>query len=628
MPTDTSIRTPAYDYILGGVQRFKDRGQTPAPRKAIIEASVEDFIRGDQGLDLGDEPFPRVVSTITDLMDGGYHDPLTNSTHPYLEAFLEWGIGAGKDYAASVYLLCNAARVLQSMIAGTFWFRHGLATNSRIELAHFAPDEASATEVLHSELVSKADGAPWFRKFAPIDDKMRTRIRFRRTGRKGDYWPLEIVPRGCSMSKRLGRNLYRATIDEANFWANTTGVTGDDALNLYYAISRRLRSRFGDAGQLLMFSSSNYDGDLSSRKEKEAIDPTRRIFYSKAASWEVKPPTRYNSAGLTFDYEEKDNRGNVVRVWKGIPIDLKGDFEGDPHLALRDYAGVRYGDVQTLDPDAEWLFKEPPAPEGRGPIPTFGSPFLMPYGMDRAYLPLEDTDYFLHFDLATSGDPRADGLGISLVHPELLMEDELFPSTAFANEPYSNVVMVIDFAERVMPKDVGGERCIEDTRQFVYDLLALGFPLACVSYDGFQSTDSRQILAQHGVTTRLISVDKTLAPYQTLKRLLHAGRVIYGPSVWQPEYAGLKLKGAKKVDHAPGKSKDGSDAAAGAVYSCWMTTVALMAGRDPDGGDAERITRMKQRRSKQDADRQERHGRREEDRARRAGRRTDRKDRE
>ena len=124
-----------------------------------------------------------------------------------------------------------------------------------------------------------------------------------------------------------------------------------------------------------------------------------------------------------------------------------------------------------------------------------------------------------------------------------------------------------------------------------------------------------RILAQHGVTTRLISVDKTLAPYQTLKRLLHAGRVIYGQSVWQGEYCNLKMHSAKKVDHPPGKSKDGSDAVAGAVYSCWMSTVALLAGRKPDAEDEERVTRMKRRRGQQDAERQERHSRREEQRS-------------
>ena len=612
----------AADLVFAGMRRYKERDLGAAAEPVSIHSSVEEFIRGESGLYLGDDPFPRVVATIAELLDGGYRDPETDELHPYQEAFLEWGIGAGKDYMASVYLLCNAARILQGMITGSFWPRHrGIAKSTQIELAHFAPNEETAKLVLHAELIGKADHAPWFRKFAQIDDKLKTKIRFKRPGSRDDYWPLEIVPHGCSQINRLGRNIYRAAIDEANFWSNTSGVTGDDALNLYNTISRRLQSRFGENGQLLMFSSSNYDGDLSSRKAKEATDPTRRIYYSKAASWEIKPPTRYNSGGRTFDYEEKDNRGTVVRVWQGIPVDLKGSFDGDPQLALRDYAGVRYGDVQALDPDAEWLFKEFPPPGGRGPIPGWRTPFLRAYEMDRQYVPLPETDYFLHFDLATSGDPRADGLGIGLAHVEMLNDDELFTTEAFANEPYSNAVVVVDLAERVLPKDVGGERCIEDTRQFVYDLQALGFQLACVSYDGFQSTDSRQILAQHGVTTQLVSVDKTLAPYQTLKRLLHAGRVIYGKSVWTGEYAGLKMTAqARKVDHAPGRSKDASDAVAGAVYQAWMNAVAVMAGRDPDAADEERVLRMKQRRSKSEADRQERHDRREAERGRRAPR--------
>ena len=584
--------------------------QLSNPQAPDLETSIEDFVRGPEGLDLGAEPFPRVITTIAEIMDGGPTHPTTGLRQHYIEAFLEWGIGAGKDYTASIYLLCKAARALQGMIAGTFWYQYGLARGSRIELAHFAPDESSATEVLHSELVGKAADAPWFAKFAPVDDKMRTRIRFRRSSLKGDYWPLEIVPRGCSLSKRLGRNLYAATIDEANFWSNTEGVRGDDVMALYHAITRRLRSRFGEAGQLLMITSSNYDGDLSSRKETESHDPAARIYYSRAASWEIKPPNRYNAAGLTFDYQQKDARGAVVKVWQGIPVDLKGDFESDPDLALRDYAGVRYGSEQTFDSDAQWLFKEPAPPRGRGPLLNWASPIIAPYRLDPAYTPQAGVDYFLHFDLATSGDPRADGLGIAMTHAELLQAEDLVDTAAFAGEPYAHAAVVVDFAVRVRPEDVGGERSLEATRQFVYDLQAAGFQLGCVSYDGYQSTDSRQILAQHGVTTMLISVDRTPAAYQTTKRLLHAGRIIYGPSVWLNEYQWLRIKTGNKVDHLPSKTKDCSDSVAGAVMNCWRHIVAHLVDDKVSGSDAERLERHRARKVSTEKERQARHAER------------------
>jgi len=562
--------------------------------------SVESFIRDESGLDLGDEPYPLVVQTLAKILEGGWH-----------EAFLEWGIGAGKDYASSVFLLIKAAEVLRGMILGTFWSDHGLAGGSRIELTCFAPELTSAVDVLYSELSGKAREAPWFERYAPVDDKMKRRIRFCRPGRTGDYWPLEIVPRGRSSTTKLGRNLFAAVIDEAGFWPRSTGVSGDTLEDTYSAVTRRLRSRFGPNGQLLMISSSAYEGDMATQKEREAAAEGSHVFFMRAPTWEVKPPERFSSTE-TFDYTECDDKGETIKVWPGIPEDLHPDFDRDPEAALRDYGCKRYEAEQPFDALARGLLEEDPPPQGRGPLleppPVLAEIPGSPYTLDPDWRPLPEAVYFIHFDLAVSGNPQADGLGVAMTHAEEWSDAELWPTEAFRGEPYCNWAVVVDFAARIMPEHVGGERSVEDTRQLVYDLQAAGVRIGCVSYDGFQSTDSRQMLARRGVTTRLLSVDRDIAAYQTVKRLLHTGRLVYGSSVWMAEYMRLDLINGKKVDHLPGRSKDASDAVAGATYNCWNYVVGMASGGER--GDDARAERRSRQRGKEEQARLTRHDQR------------------
>ncbi len=93
-----------------------------------------------------------------------------------------------------------------------------------------------------------------------------------------------------------------------------------------------------------------------------------------------------------------------------------------------------------------------------------------------------------------------------------------------------------------------------------------GFNIAQVSYDGFQSVDSRQILQRQGFRTKLVSVDRDLAAYETLKELINTGRLRmpdYEPL--KRELRSLEIIRGRKVDHPPRGSKDVADSVAGAV---------------------------------------------------------------
>jgi hypothetical protein len=163
--------------------------------------------------------------------------------------------------------------------------------------------------------------------------------------------------------------------------------------------------------------------------------------------------------------------------------------------------------------------------------------------------------YFLHIDLSQNRDAT----GVALSHRE------------------KSGRVVVDFMHKVAV-DLGRDINFSDLRErFVYPLTQLGFHLQMITFDRFQSAETMQILQEKGYETDLLSVDKTMEPYDTLIELVLAGPAridYYVHPVFIRELEELQLVDGKKYDHprksrtgAPG-SKDVADAVAGSVFSC------------------------------------------------------------
>jgi len=102
--------------------------------------------------------------------------------------------------------------------------------------------------------------------------------------------------------------------------------------------------------------------------------------------------------------------------------------------------------------------------------------------------------------------------------------------------------------------------------ELILELVGRGFNVAQVSYDGWQSASSIQRLRKRGVNARVVSVDRNLSAYDTLKEMINLGRLrICDYEPFFEEARRLRLVRGTKVDHPPGGSKDVTDAVAGAV---------------------------------------------------------------
>jgi hypothetical protein len=125
---------------------------------------------------------------------------------------------------------------------------------------------------------------------------------------------------------------------------------------------------------------------------------------------------------------------------------------------------------------------------------------------------------------------------------------------------------VIDFAQEIRtskqrPLD------FEAVRDIILTLKAKGFNFHVISYDNFQSVDSRQILEQKGFRVEALSVDRTTDAYDTFLAFVNQGQFdIYQSEVLLGEVKRLELINGRKVEHPPNGKKDVADAVAGVCF--------------------------------------------------------------
>lgn len=167
--------------------------------------------------------------------------------------------------------------------------------------------------------------------------------------------------------------------------------------------------------------------------------------------------------------------------------------------------------------------------------------------------------YYMHFDLSQNRD----AVGIALVHRE-------------------GSTTVVDFMHRVVPPTGSDIHYGQLREKFVYPLRNRSFRIGCISFDGFQSAETRQVLAEKGYATDYCSADRTRMPYDTLIEqilTMHCDYYLFEPFLTEMEH--LQLLNGLKYDHPvrfkdnSRGSKDVSDAVACATF---MATQAAYEG--------------------------------------------------
>jgi hypothetical protein len=377
----------------------------------------------------------------------------------------------------------------------------------------------------------------------------------------------------------LGQNVLCATIEEVNFMARVEGSRRapdreayDQAESIYRDVENRRKSRFARFGRLpgllCLVSSSRYPGQFTDQKIKEAKS-NPRIYAFNYPTWGTKPKETFSGSTFRVFVGDAVRRGRIVvddetlpvedqERTIAVPVEFRENFERDTIEALRSLAGVSILASRPFLLDAERVSRcfgrrpsilnvDETAGLHSGAVITYPARFERP-----------DLPRFVHVDLGLSRD--AAGIACGFVR-------EFVTTSTGERAP----VIILDFVLRVLPPP-NAEIEFAGVRRLLSRLRDEGLPIRWVTFDLFQSADSRQILAQHGFTTGYQSIDRVQSgnagPYDVLKTALYDQR-IEAPNhrVALRELLSLEQDARTgRIDHTPHGSKDCGDAIAGVVY--------------------------------------------------------------
>jgi len=446
----------------------------------------------------------------------------------------------------------------------------GRAEGTPIDLVNTSVNEEHAANVFFEQfcealklVINPETGKNWFEEqgmdIRTGRDILTTKVRF----------PKNITAYSCNSIRWTaeGKNVLIGILDEiAEF-------KYDKAKALYTNLKATATSRFPDKHKIVLISYliDEFDFMLSHWRDVAARPaPLRqKVYMSNKATWEVNLlVTREDYA----DAYEKDPEDSARRYENIIPSKSGQKF-------LKD--GIKITNA-VYDFDGSPIISETPQFSTNLNTETL-QVWFKPYNIKEIYnleqeLALNPTspalrskidalkdmhsgaNYYIHIDLAKGA---VDYAGFCLLHTYQKTE--------------SQIGYYVDLIVQLQPD--GKEINFEQIREFIFKLQTIGYPIAKVSLDGWASVDFMQLLDKRGIPCELVSLDRTMQPYNTLKDILYQEILgyYYNPILLR-ELNELQIIN-NKVDHPresserlkeEGKglgSKDLADSLAGAVFT-------------------------------------------------------------
>lgn len=578
-PTNTSKRMAPVSNTWGGMtsqaQRIEWLRNNPSFDE--VPATMEEFL-GPRYLDIDPAQNPGLQKNVgirpgvkKALIDifGTSVDP--NSISLIKRGMFTGGIGVGKSTLASIALTYMVHWVSCLHDPQTYF---GLLPGSRIAFMMMSTRASHAQEVLFGDIKARINSCEWFKKNCPHDEKLTKQLRFPK-----DIW---IIPGTSQETSVEGYNVLCGIIDEGD--SHKVTQEKDYAEEAWNTIHGRIASRFTDPviqdhrGLLLAIGQMKKANGFMAKKKKDLLtDGKPNQLVVEMTIWDSLGWDRFMKGekrdSFFFDIVRKKVATPAQAYGAGkniveIPNAYFKDFDNDPIRALKDHAGIppavedpfitlidrvdeaqdkwkeRYDGIYTYSVDSSCT------------MPQFHPDFHARDILKRA----------VHVDIAFA--PGGDAMGMAMGHiPELVeIDGELKPRIVF------------DFLLRMKPS--GGDALqLADFRKILYHLRDdLGFKIGVVTFDGFNSMDSIQILRKKHFNVGEMSVDRTKAPYEELREAIYERRIEFPKymtymsradsekvNIARIELSELQDNG-RKVDHPPKGSKDVADAMAGVVY--------------------------------------------------------------
>jgi len=567
------------DLWLDAVRAFRDTGNIDELinltkwRRAVVP--LDEFLYSEAYLGLEkSELYPAVIDLMHEL-----------DKDIYTEAVLKGALGYGKTTSANIMMARGLYKVsCMRHPQSTF----GLQSQSAIAFTIQSIRLSTAKKAVFEEFGQYVRKSPYFKEIYPYNRMIVSSMNF-------EEQRVTIIPVSSATTGAISMNVIGGTLDELNFMqrvlkskSQNAEIDGSysQARALYNTLARRRKSRFAKKGKLpgllFLISSSRFPDDFTEQKAAEAqmcggTDPT--IFVVSKSVWEAKG--RENFMPESFKIMVGNNMLRS-RILEGddlpiegtsvieVPMDFKVEFEKDLEGALRDFAGITVLSAHPFLTKRSAIFKcvQQGAEHGmENPFEyeqydfSLGIPHPDPKKL-RTDIPMFR---HAHIDLGL----KRDAAGICIGHLAGQKLIERFDPVANTKVTEMKPIIATDIIIRVVPPP-NGEIEFALIREFLLLLRdRYNLPIEYVTFDGFQSVDSKQILRTKGFKCDHLSVEK-IENYRSFRDALYDGCMYLLPHQFLAnELAGLEyVRGNNstqqdKVDHRVNGTKDVADAVCG-----------------------------------------------------------------
>lgn len=249
-----------------------------------------------------------------------------------------------------------------------------------------------------------------------------------------------------------------------------------------------------------------------------------------------------------------------------VPTAFLTQFKRNPVKALRDLAGIppEASDPFIALPHRISLCQQAWEQRmGEGAPVTDSATYP---AFTSSFRPTNRIRRVAHVDIAYSGE-NGDAMGIAMAHiPGIISVDG-------EDKP----LIVFDFLMRIKAKP-GSQIELSEMRRILRQVRDdHGYNLSMITFDGFASVDSMQLLRKASFQVDYISVDRNKQPYEDLREGIYDERILFPKymthmnpddsdtvNVAYQELSQLTDVGPK-IDHPPSGSKDVADAMASCV---------------------------------------------------------------
>ena len=361
-----------------------------------------------------------------------------------------------------------------------------------------------------------------------------------------------------------------AMLDEIDFAKGQDASLEKSAImKLYSSVKRRIESRFMRKGRvpglLFLVSSKNNVYDFletyinMNRDNPQLMIIDEPLWVVKASvgnysgeTFKVAVGNRYHPSKILTD---KDDWEAIEKVQKviDVPIEHYDAFKINLNLALADIAGIalvssaKYFNIEKVLATYRSYLQNPFIFEEISL--GFDDDSKVSDFLDESLLPKSNRgtqNYHIHWDVSKNGDRT--GLSMTTASDHVKVKRVVKGEVKEVVDVIHKIVFAVAISARA-----GEEIPFYKIREFIYWLRDIGFNIATITCDSFQSVDTIQQFKLQGFESYTLSVDKSRDPYTALRNAVNEGRLIAPKiSLLEAEYADVEDDPIKnKIDHTP-----------------------------------------------------------------------------